>query len=225
MYPRYNATDAMLRAVERIAPGEAATLERMRTRLVEAGQTAESPFTRSRGDPVEERAVAEEREAFVAFVSTLPQERLTEVAPLPLRRELLREERDAVLDLLRTRWGIDPAGYWWPLVESDRTDLLALQAPFFDRAVPPSLLQSIVAERDSGLVWEVREDGTVREIGLELLEPAYDGDEGYWFSPGSDWILYASHESSLTVGGAWLIGRVQELWPEWRAHVWTTPFF
>ena len=51
------------------------------------------------------------------------------------------------------------------------------------------------------------------------MEPRYNGSEGYWSSGDLDWIIYASHESSVAVGG-WLLGAVKQRWPDWRAHVW-----
>jgi hypothetical protein len=53
-----------------------------------------------------------------------------------------------------------------------------------------------------------------------LFTPRYNGAEGYWTSADLDWIIYASHEASVTLGG-WLVGRVKALWPSWDAHVWT----
>jgi hypothetical protein len=39
------------------------------------------------------------------------------------------------------------------------------------------------------------------EMDLELFEPYYNGDEGCWTSENIDWLVYASHERSLTVAG------------------------
>ena len=38
------------------------------------------------------------------------------------------------------------------------------------------------------------------------------------------WIIYASHESSVTVGG-WLLEEMQAIWPSWQERTWTSPFF
>ncbi len=59
------------------------------------------------------------------------------------------------------------------------------------------------------------------EIELAHFEAAYDGREGYWTSGEMDWLIYASHESSITVAGEWLLEAVKSVWPEWREHVYT----
>ncbi len=58
-------------------------------------------------------------------------------------------------------------------------------------------------------------------LAVSLLEPEYDGREGYWTSEGMDWLLYASHEGSITVAGDWLLEAVKSIWPAWRKHLYT----
>ena len=70
-------------------------------------------------------------------------------------------------------------------------------------------------------MWELREYGAEYECDVALFEPIYNGAEGYWSSPSLDWIVYASHESSITIGG-WLAEDVKERWHTWRDHPWGT---
>ena len=46
-----------------------------------------------------------------------------------------------------------------------------------------------------------------------------EGREALWTSERMDWVLRASHESSVTLGGSWLIGLVKQHWPEWQDHL------
>jgi pyrrolidone-carboxylate peptidase len=41
-----------------------------------------------------------------------------------------------------------------------------------------------------------------------------NGLEGYWTTLGVEWLIYASHESTLTVAGT-LLDRVKGGWPTW----------
>jgi hypothetical protein len=107
-----------------------------------------------------------------------------------------------------------------------RRDVLAFQAPHFNHAlVAGGRLHAILAAHKVERVFELREGGGAYEIRLADLDPVYTGDEGFWCSEAMDWVRYASHENSLTVGGEWLIAAVKSAWPEWERHVWTTPFF
>ena len=69
-------------------------------------------------------------------------------------------------------------------------------------------------------VWALREYGPEYMEDLALFEPYYNGAEGFWSSGDLDWIIYASHERSVTVGG-WLLGKLKAIWPSWQDHVWT----
>ncbi len=62
------------------------------------------------------------------------------------------------------------------------------------------------------------------EVGIESLETgSWPGPpvEAYWTSGRMDWLIYISHESSVTVAGDWLIGAVKEAWPDWERHLYT----
>ena len=114
--------------------------------------------------------------------------------------------------------------YWHPLADTERTDVAAFQAPYFLRAVTPERLAALLAERGITRVWELREYGPEYELDASAFEPHYNGAEGFWTSSALDWIVYASHESSMTVGG-WMLAEVKRAWPEWVRHIWATPFF
>jgi hypothetical protein len=81
-----------------------------------------------------------------------------------------------------------------------------------------------MASHGIGNVWELRESGMGYEIELSLLKPFYNLNEGYWSSNSMDWIIYVSHESSITVGG-WLLEELEAIWPNWKSRIWTSPFY
>ena len=98
-------------------------------------------------------------------------------------------------------------------------DVLALQAEWFRAKVPDDVVCNILARRGIGRVWELHEEGWVCQIDLSLLIPAYKTAEKYWTTGEMDWLIYASHESSITVAGAWLIEAIKEIWPSWQDHL------
>lgn len=74
-------------------------------------------------------------------------------------------------------------------------------------------------------LYEHREGGESYELSVSSFEPHYNGLEGFWSDKNLDWIIYASHESSITVGGEWLLNEIKTVWPQWQQRIWTTPFF
>jgi hypothetical protein len=45
------------------------------------------------------------------------------------------------------------------------------------------------------------------------------GLETYWSSRHLDWLIYCSHEDSITFAGAWLVAAIQQAWPTWQQHI------
>jgi hypothetical protein len=63
------------------------------------------------------------------------------------------------------------------------------------------------------------------EVELSIFEPAYGGGgEQYSTSEPADWLVYASHESSVTICGDWLARIFAEKWPDWNNHTYKGPY-
>jgi hypothetical protein len=43
----------------------------------------------------------------------------------------------------------------------------------------------------------------------------------YWSSRELDWLIYLSHEESLTFAGRWLVEAIKEALPNWRERLYT----
>jgi hypothetical protein len=170
-------------------------------------------------------AMQEERDAFGTFVSSCSADDLASVEPLPYRRTLSEAQSERLWGVLKTRWGVE--GQWYPhdRAETDGSpeNTVAFQSdPFFDRRLVESLQELL---RRSGVrhVYELREgiSSADCEIDLELLRPWYNFDEGFWFDESADWLIYASHEGSVTIGGGRLLPELRAVWRNWSEYVYT----
>lgn len=217
-FPRYNLLNAIRVELERIDPEKLDDLDSTRSLLILAGEVAEDESTRPPNGEIETGVMAEEREAFCQYVRKLKPIELDAIENLPYRRALAKEESKSIWEQVRTRWQIQE-GYWYPLSDCNLPDIQAFDTEAFDMAVPRETLLKILMARGIGRVFELREYGPEYEEDLALFEPSYNGAEGYWTSNGLEWIIYASHESSITVGG-WMLNELKTLWPTWEAHVW-----
>lgn len=226
IFPRYQVLSAMLVEVERLIPGNIPSLGEARELICLAGVAAESPFTRPPHTEVQAKAMAEERESFCRHVLGFPEEGLKDVEPLFYRRALEPREAREAFARVSELWGID-RWYWYPLAETARADVLAVQDRYFYEELGVGRLREILAAHGVVKVWEFREGESDPEYEMELslLEPQYNGSEGYWCSEEMDWLVYASHESSITLGGRWLLEEVKRAWKNWDERTWTSPFF
>jgi hypothetical protein len=223
VFPRYNVLNAIRVELERINHNELDDLNDTRDLIILAGTVAEDDLTREPIGQIDADAMANERESFCEFIGGLSDSELQSVQPLPYQRVLSPSESESVWSRVRDRWQIT-AGYWFPLAECSLPDVAAFQDRFFYEACSSFSLVDLLASRGVSRVWELREYGPEYEQDVSLFDPHYDGAEGFWSSGDLDWIVYASHESSITVGG-WLLAEIKNRWPEWKQRIWDSPFF
>jgi hypothetical protein len=223
IFPRYNVLSAILVDVERLSPDEFASIAEAREIMKVAAETADDDFTREPIERIASEAIADERRRLVAFIEGISAADLENVEPLFFRRVLSPDESQRLWEGLRARWGI--AGkYWFPLSVERPDGIEAFQDKYFESEFGESGLRALLSERGIQRVYELQEWQTEYELELSVVEPSYSGSEGYWCDDSFEWIIYASHEGSITVGG-WFLNELKDRWPSWSDRVWTTPFF
>ena len=200
----------------------------MRDYLLLAGQTATIPaamLSFPYRSPKPDQAIDDERECYTSFIENLTPTELVHVEPLPFHYRLDGEASKRTWDMLTRRWGAESGHYWYPLIPVTvaSSEIVALQEDWFRVAVSDDAIRDVLSRRGITHVWELHESGTVSEIDLAWLEPEYAGylGERYWTAGDMDWLLYASHESSITIAGAWLIAAIKETWPDWHTQIYT----
>ena len=141
-------------------------------------------------------------------------------------RELTYEERTALWKQLKERWGAD-GECWYPLrTDPMPSNVIAFKIDWFFYQFPMHLLPQILKKHGVTRVWELREYPPYEyEIDCELLVPSSSEAERYWTSGEMDWLIYTSHEDSLTIAGEWLIQEIKEVWPEWNKHLFDFTFY
>ena len=88
-----------------------------------------------------------------------------------------------------------------------------------------SASRAILLHHGISLIWQIHET-TSHPRGY----PEYDLDprlcsffprglETYWSSRHLDWLIYISHEDSITFAGAWLVATIQQAWRPWQQHI------
>lgn len=214
-FPRYNVLRAILTAVERIDPWDLPPTGELVERLAAAGVEGRSPFTDPPNDPIAAAAMADERVRFVEHVRALPSRPRPVDGPplLPRVRVLSPDEMASWNGRLLARWGCE-GGSFVPVAHPERPSLRAYHDEPFHEAFPPDRLRRILDRWNVRRLYELREWGD-RNLVLSSAawDPSYDGAEGFWFDDELDWLLYASHEGTVTTGGT-LTDLVLEEWPE-----------
>jgi hypothetical protein len=226
IYPRYNAADAILFAVEELDPDDLPAFDELTDILIEVCSLGETAFTRGRVKG-SEQVIANERRLFVLKVEDLAA-RLPTPAPLPYRRTLSEAEAGRWASELQRTWGVVDR-QWYPLLASpvpEDVTVLREEALWTDGgdAAAKAALNAIGLDRAIELR-EYRDHGPDRVVGRECFSPTYTGAEGLWTDESVKWIAYASHEGTVAFGGA-IRTALERLWPDidrWRWSGWETP--
>ncbi|NEO88347.1 MAG: hypothetical protein F6J87_29445 [Spirulina sp. SIO3F2] len=225
IFPRYNVLKAILDGVEEFIPKDFDSLKEEKEILAEMASTANSIFTEPPNEQISDQAMLEEREKFIQFIENFPEDDLFRVKPLFYRRVLSQEERTYHQQQLKNIWGVEKE-YYYPLelVDIDKP-LLVFQDEYFEAEFGFKSLQKILNSHQVHKVWGLIELDPDYEIELGIFEPFYGrGGEGYWFSEGYEWLIYVSHENSLTLGGQWLINEIKTAWTNWKQRIWSSSY-
>jgi hypothetical protein len=144
------------------------------------------------------------------------------------KRLLSQTESTQIKSAVSYTWDITKQ-YWYPLFDCSREDLVAFDSKYVDHDDKINFIKTILQQHGVKNIYEFREDGVVNEI-VDFVD--YDfwrsdeyfwNNECYWFSNDMDWIIYISHEETITFGGKWLVDKLKKSWTEWKNNIsWDT---
>jgi len=218
IFPRYRLAEAILINLERfVADSDTSLVDALRV-AQEAGQSAYSVLSAELAS-MDDRAVVlsalrEQLDGYSSFLLEAARQRSLEVDPLPYRRVLSGVESDELWQMLSEQWHVrGPGSSWFPLSDDPAPNgVLTFHQELWEARKGEELLQSFLEAERIKRCLLLRELGPPNyEVDAALVSSAYDGSEKFLFS-GRDWILYSSHESSLTLAGR-LAAFFRDAWP------------
>ncbi|MBO2007995.1 hypothetical protein [Hymenobacter negativus] len=131
---------------------------------------------------------------------------------------------DLVLLELNARWNCDLPFGWVPIIgpadNSEELEIYDLEAflEWFDAETIKLLLADIF---DIATAYEIVEGGAVSFVDLGKCVFGYNGLEHMYTDAAFQFLLYFSHEDSVTAGGKELIEAIHRAWPAYKSHFWT----
>jgi len=139
-----------------------------------------------------------------------------------MENPLTDKESAAIWIRVAAAWDIRPV-FYYPLEDtSSRRDLLALETSLFHAADGVNQLRRALGAHGVDRCWEFHEFKHLptKRIAIREWSAIYAGTERFWTSEPLDWLLYLSHEESITLGGAWLVEAFKRTEPRWRELLW-----
>lgn len=212
VFPRYNVDQAVLETIELLDPDDLPPPDELRVLLVDAALSGSSVFTRQ--VPGHDKVMSEERHWLKNAFETVSLAEIADQPPLFYRRVLTAAEVDNVRQGLTDRWGAE--FHWFPLGEKTHPSLVAYDLASVDEAALKREIWSFLSGRRISRLYELREYGPCYEMEFEADDFTYNGAEAFWSESEGDWIVYCSHENTITVGGA-LAKALQDSVGRWAA--------
>jgi len=111
-------------------------------------------------------------------------------------------------------------GYWHPLAPVEGLDLLAVDASKFGVFVPESRFRELLRSFGEGDLVLFREHDPDALVTVQELPHVYRWSETILAPHSLSWVVYWSHEDTITFGGATQVAEVKKLVPNWATAVW-----
>jgi len=228
IFPRYRIDKAMRVEVERLEPESCGSLEELRLQLISASDIAEARLRAELNNAIALKALCEEVEDYRTYIRALNERDLVNITPLPFRRVIGIDESKNLWNRLKIVWNIGE-GSWFPLRDGPiPPSVVTFHVEYYEKMDGLRLLHEALMRRSISRVFELHEfdpDEPDNEIELSILKPAYLwGGEQYCTDKNVDWVVYASHESSITIAGEWLTQIFKENWPDWAQRSYGGPY-
>jgi hypothetical protein len=218
IFPRYRLAKATLINLERTVPHTNLRLEDMLETTLDAGENAFSSLSSELlrlNSAIALHALDDQRASYSAFLMQIAAQDHIDVDALPFRRVLSEAESEALWEKLKDTWGVRGAGFgWFPLSEDAAPKgALTFHAELWDARNGSEVLKRFLAEAHIERCFLLRELGPPDyEIDTALADAVYDGSESFLFVDDA-WVLYVSHESSLTLAGT-IADYYRRVWPD-----------
>lgn len=132
-----------------------------------------------------------------------------------------QQEATKLAKKLETIWDIKNH-YWYPLYDCQRHDVIAFHDHYV-KGIDSKMaqIQQFLIQQQRNQIYRMQEDRTISL--LETVSLSFDktlrNNEHFWFDLQFDWIIYHSHEGSITFGGNELITALKAEWHDWESYV------
>ena len=148
-----------------------------------------------------------ENQKFIDFIDRLESETSDNVKALPYRRRLSEVEANKVRQNLKVNWNFD-GGYWEPLTECSTKPFCFYRTHSLDDSSYQKLTDT-VSKLTTDKIFEILEDRLDYEIEVAEFDPK--SVETIYTDKDNKWIVYISHEGTITFSGPDLLKKIDNL--------------
>ena len=208
IFPRYNALSAILSGVEYIVGSKFDNVEECKQKLIYLGENTDSIFTEGEKSNIEKGVIQEERNKFCEFIESIEIDDLWKIPSLSYRRRLRDEERNKIRQKLEDKWGFD-GGCWFPLVDINSSLPVIFVLKDHMKKEDFARIEEFIGKIAEKYLFEITENQIDYEIETNSLD--MDCYETIVCDVSFGWVVYGSHENTITFGGKNLVKYVKHV--------------
>jgi len=129
-------------------------------------------------------------------------------------------DKDILLLKLNEKWKCDLQFGWIPIASDEIIPNTEIYDSDYFEYYLDQIKEIIKNTLKVGSLFELREDGQFQKLNISECDFEYDGLEYIYTDKNLSFVLYFSHESSVTVGGKELLDYIHNIWPDYKSHFW-----
>jgi hypothetical protein len=122
-----------------------------------------------------------------------------------------------VRDKLKEKWSIGYRDYWSPLNGDIREDTEFFNYQIFQKEFGMEKLGRLISDLGHTNIYELNEANDDEKVGVIEMED-YSGRELYYTNEDCDWVVYLSHENTITIAGPSLLHALKIKWTDWNKY-------
>ena len=120
---------------------------------------------------------------------------------------------------IKDRWNAGYS-YWIPLNEGEQSDILYFPQDYFLENFGLRKLEECLSSLNITKCYQISEQESFNEdyeINVNEIAPFKSNmTEKYYCTDTLDWLIYFSHENTVTIGGIDLINSIKDNWRNWK---------
>ncbi len=107
------------------------------------------------------------------------------------------------------------SGYWYPLLGDTKPDNMEyFEIDTFKTNFGDKKLFDLVKQIGENKINEINESTDDTKINVDEIE--ITNSETYYCNDNVDWVIYCSHENTISIGGKILLDTLKKEWKDWK---------
>jgi hypothetical protein len=119
---------------------------------------------------------------------------------------------------LKEKWNINPYDFWIPLHGKVEENTCYFEVEDFENNIGYEKLTQIIKEINTGNIYSFNE-AKEEEVYEEIYFLQYTSSDIFFTNENVEWVIYQTHEETISFAGKELIDRIKSLWKNWSEKI------